>query len=203
MSLQGIVHIAQQTIQRFLKPGDIAVDATVGAGYDTLFLTKTVGPKGHVYGFDIQDEALARATATLTKADLMDGVTLFNTGHETMADHLPPETHGSIKAFSFNLGFLPASASPVTTLADTSLAAIETAMELLHRRGIISIAIYGGHPQGQIEQQRLKAWAANVPFDEFRIASYEFTNKSRNQETLLLMERARPKSVPPAKVSAP
>ncbi|WP_300674290.1 class I SAM-dependent methyltransferase [Desulfoluna sp.] len=194
MSLQGIVHIAQQTMQRFLTPGDIVVDATVGAGYDTSFLAKSVGPKGHVYGFDVQEEALTRATDTLLKADLMDRVTLFNAGHETMADHLPPETHGLIKAVSFNLGYLPASDSPVTTLAETSLAAIETAMKLLHRRGVISIAIYGGHPQGQIEQKRLKAWAAGVSYDEFRIASYEFTNKARNQETLLLMERARPQT---------
>lgn len=193
MSLQGIVHIAQQTMQRFLKPGDIAVDATVGAGYDTRFLAKAVGPEGHVYGFDVQTEALDRARETLSKTGLMDRVTLFNAGHETMAHRLPPETHGAIKAVSFNLGYLPASDSAVTTLADTSLTAIEAAMALLHRRGVISIAIYSGHPQGHIEQQRLKAWAAGVPYDEFRIASYEFTNKARNQETLLLMERAKPK----------
>jgi len=194
MSLQSIVHIAQQTMQRFLDPGDIVVDATVGAGYDTCFLARSVGPTGHVYGFDVQSEALDRARATLSKAELSDRVTLINGGHETMADHLPLETHGAIKAISFNLGYLPGSESPVTTLADTSLAAIETAMTLLHRRGVISIAIYSGHPQGKIEQQRLKAWAASVPYDDFRIASYEFTNKARNQETLLLMERARPKS---------
>ncbi|SCY82767.1 tRNA (mnm(5)s(2)U34)-methyltransferase [Desulfoluna spongiiphila] len=193
MSLQGIVHIAQQTMQRFLNPGDIAIDATVGAGYDASFLARSVGPTGHVYGFDVQKEALDRATGNLSNAGLMDRVTLFNAGHETMADHLPPEIHGTVKAVSFNLGYLPASESPVTTLVDTSLAAIKTAMALLHRRGVISIAIYGGHPQGQVEQHRLKAWAAHVPYDEFRIASYEFTNKARNQETLLLMERAKPK----------
>lgn len=193
MSLQGIVHIAQQTMQRFLSPGDIAVDATVGAGYDTGFLARSVGPKGRVYGFDVQQEALDRATENLTKADLMDRVTLFHAGHETMADLLPADTHGMIKAVSFNLGYLPASDSPVTTQVETSLTAIRTAMDLLHRRGVISIAIYGGHPQGQVEQKELKAWAAAVPYDEFRIASYEFTNKERNQETLLLMERAKPK----------
>ena len=201
MSLQGIVNVAQQTMQRFLNPGDVAVDATVGAGYDALFLAKAVGPKGHVYGFDVQKEALARAEATLRGGDVMDRVTLFHSGHEKMAQHLPAETHGAIKAISFNLGYLPASDSTVTTLADTSLAAIEAAMEILHNRGVISIAIYGGHPQGQIEQQRIKAWAATVPYDAFRIASYEFTNKARNQETLLLMERAKPKhtkTMPPA-----
>ncbi len=194
MSLQGIVHVAQQTIKRFLTPGDMAIDATVGAGYDTLFLAKAVGPQGHVYGFDVQNEALTRAETTLTKGDVRERVTLFNAGHETMADLIPEAAHGTIKAVSFNLGYLPASDSAITTLADTSLAAIEAAMGLLHRRGVISIAIYSGHPQGHIEQERIKAWATTVPYDEFRIASYEFVNKERNQETLLLMERARPKS---------
>lgn len=37
-----------------LRPGDTAVDATMGNGHDTLFLAQAVGPTGHVIGFDIQ-----------------------------------------------------------------------------------------------------------------------------------------------------
>ncbi|MFA8343787.1 MAG: class I SAM-dependent methyltransferase [Rhodothermaceae bacterium] len=191
MSLQGIVHIAQQTFKRFLKPGDIAVDATVGAGYDTLFLARTVGKTGHVYGFDVQEEALTRARANIEKDGVVTPITLFCQGHETMKEALPEEVHGKIKAFSFNLGYLPASESPVTTEAKTSLPAIQAAMEIMHPKGVIAIAIYSGHAQGKIEQDEIKAWAASVPYPDFRIASYEFINKDQNQETLLLMERAR------------
>ena len=42
-----------------LKPGDTAVDFTMGNGNDTLFLSRTVGEGGRVYAFDIQEEALA------------------------------------------------------------------------------------------------------------------------------------------------
>ena len=41
-----------------LKPGDCAVDYTMGNGHDTEFLSKTVGENGRVFAFDIQPSAL-------------------------------------------------------------------------------------------------------------------------------------------------
>lgn len=43
-----------------LKPGDRAVDGTVGNGWDTLKLCELVGPAGKGYGFDIQEEAVLK-----------------------------------------------------------------------------------------------------------------------------------------------
>ena len=197
MALQGIVHMAQNAFQRFVKPGDSVVDATLGAGYDTLSLAKLVGKSGHVYGFDVQEEAIRRSRENIQKADpngksnLEKRITLFQQGHETMAETLPKAVHGQVKAVSFNLGYLPASESKVTTEAKTSLVAIETAMDLLHPKGLIAIAIYSGHPQGQEEQHLIKKWALEQDYYTWRIASYEFMNKTQNQETLLLMERAK------------
>lgn len=189
MALHGVVHTARLAVERHLNPGDIAVDATVGAGFDTLFMARAVGPAGRVYGFDIQDEALERARATLCQGEVMERVTLFKAGHERMPEFLPEEIYGKIKAITFNLGYLPGSDQQVTTTAETSLAAIETAMELVHPRGIVSVAIYSGHPQGENEKRALKEWAAGIPYDRFRIARYEFINKSSNQEVLLLIEK--------------
>ena len=45
-------------ILRHLKEGDIAVDFTMGNGYDTEFLSRTVGERGRVYAFDIQAQAV-------------------------------------------------------------------------------------------------------------------------------------------------
>lgn len=51
-------------ILRHLGTGDTAVDFTMGNGHDTAFLSRTVGERGHVYAFDIQ-EAAVRSTAAL------------------------------------------------------------------------------------------------------------------------------------------
>ena len=53
--------LARDFLRQVLRPGDTAVDATVGKGRDLLFLTECVGEGGRVLGFDIQPEALAAA----------------------------------------------------------------------------------------------------------------------------------------------
>lgn len=40
--------------------GAVAIDATTGDGHDTPHLAQAVGSGGHVYGFDIQAQAIAR-----------------------------------------------------------------------------------------------------------------------------------------------
>ncbi|MDT8367253.1 MAG: hypothetical protein RRA15_12330 [bacterium] len=47
------------------QSGDTAVDLTVGNGKDTLFLWESVGPEGCDVGFDIQTEALEKASVLL------------------------------------------------------------------------------------------------------------------------------------------
>ena len=47
-----------------LRPGDVVVDATVGNGFDTVFLAQQVGENGLVYGFDIQIQAIQEVRET-------------------------------------------------------------------------------------------------------------------------------------------
>ncbi|MDP3333279.1 MAG: methyltransferase domain-containing protein, partial [Methylococcaceae bacterium] len=56
-----LVNVAHELLAERLQPGDIAIDATVGNGYDTLFLAEQVGETGKVFGFDIQHAALQEA----------------------------------------------------------------------------------------------------------------------------------------------
>ena len=54
----SLVSVAHNLIRDKLRPGDIAIDATVGNGHDTVFLVEQVSPSGKVYGFDIQQAAI-------------------------------------------------------------------------------------------------------------------------------------------------
>ena len=64
-----------------LKPGDRAVDGTVGNGWDTLKLCELVGPEGKVYGFDIQEEAVLKTKERLTQAGYAERAELFCCSH--------------------------------------------------------------------------------------------------------------------------
>ena len=40
----SLLNVAHDLIRDILHPGDLAIDATVGNGHDTLFLAEQVGP---------------------------------------------------------------------------------------------------------------------------------------------------------------
>ena len=52
-----LLELQKHFILTHLKAGDIAVDFTMGNGHDTEFLSKTVGEQGHVFAFDVQEQA--------------------------------------------------------------------------------------------------------------------------------------------------
>ena len=61
---------AAELIEGALTPGSRALDATLGNGRDALRLCELVGESGHVIGFDVQPEAVARSRARLEEAGL-------------------------------------------------------------------------------------------------------------------------------------
>lgn len=68
MGFMSVLSFAHKLISERLTLGDRAIDATVGTGADTLFLAKTTGARGEVYGFDIQAAALNLAEERLRLA---------------------------------------------------------------------------------------------------------------------------------------
>ena len=51
------LEMAHDFLSQVITPEDIVVDATMGNGYDTLFLAKLAK---QVYAFDIQEQALEK-----------------------------------------------------------------------------------------------------------------------------------------------
>ena len=60
-----LLSLQKHFILAHLKPGDRAVDFTMGNGYDTVFLSQTVGETGEVFAFDIQPAALRHTAENL------------------------------------------------------------------------------------------------------------------------------------------
>lgn len=79
MGFLSVLSMAHKLVEERVREGDAVVDATVGGGNDTLFLARLVGASGRVYGFDIQEEALARAKRRLTEAEALQSPPLRHT----------------------------------------------------------------------------------------------------------------------------
>ena len=154
--ISGAVQLSHFFLRERLKPGDRAVDATCGNGYDTLLLARLVGEEGRVWAFDIQEDALTATEERLAEAGCRDRVALVHGGHERLAEVITEP----VRAVVFNLGFLPGAPRETVTTPETTLAALEQAAAILLPGGIIAVAVYTGHPGGAEEGSAVEAWAA-------------------------------------------
>lgn len=142
-------------INQHLSSGGVAVDFTMGNGNDTLFLSETVGNCGKVYAFDIQKEALESTKARLVSAGAPENYTLILDSHHRVKEYVKEPINAGI----FNLGYLPGSGKKtVTTMRETTMPAVEAAIELLAPGGALIIAVYPGHEEGELEGEMLREY---------------------------------------------
>ena len=153
-----LLDLHKQFILTHIKEGDVVVDFTMGNGHDTEFLSKTVGESGHVYAFDIQQSAVDSTAKNLKAAGCPDNYTLICDSHHNVKNYVK----GPIKAGMFNLGYLPGSDKTVTTMRETTLPAIEAAIDLMDRDAIILIAVYPGHAEGEAEGKMICEYLSSL-----------------------------------------
>jgi predicted methyltransferase len=141
--------LAHQRWVELLKPGAVAIDATVGNGHDTAALRTLVGPTGCVHGFDTQTVALERTRLLLGDSP---NITLHRASHADLLKHLPAEHVGRVQLVVFNLGYLPSGDQQHTTQPDSTRAALQASATALAHSGWLSVLAYRGHPGGEEER---------------------------------------------------
>ena len=169
MAMVDLVGLHKYFIMEHLSEGDVAVDFTMGNGNDTLFLSKAVGESGKVYAFDIQEDALVSTRAHLEANGAPENYTLICASHHRVKEFVTEP----IKAGMFNLGYLPRSGrKAVTTMRETTMPAVEAAIELLAPDGVLIVAIYPGHEEGALEGEMLREYFSTL--SKYRICPSEF-----------------------------
>jgi hypothetical protein len=154
---------AASWIEVALFDGALAVDATVGNGFDALFLAHRVGPKGRVLGFDVQKAALAGARELLKFVGSIDRVSLIHDSHSHLAEYLP--AGAAIEAAMFSLGYLP----QIVTQADTTVLALRSVLERLAKRGRVTLLVYRGHEGSIPEYQEIREFLEQLPDDQWKV----------------------------------
>lgn len=178
------LNLAKMIAKDIVKKGSRVVDATMGNGNDTLFLSELVGEMGYVYAFDIQDEALKSTEKRLEEAGFSN-YKLICDGHENMETYI----EGQVDFIMFNLGYLPKSSHEITTKAETTVVAVEKALKLLKKGGIIALVIYHGHEEGKREKVELESYLASLSQKEFTVFKSSFINQINNPPILIAIER--------------
>jgi 16S rRNA C1402 N4-methylase RsmH len=189
MKLDRILPYARKLLQLTVQEGDIVIDATVGNGHDTTFLAELVGESGHVFGYDIQEQAIKSTLERLENASLLSRVTLFQQSHEKVKDTIPHTFHGKIKGAVFNLGYLPGGNKEIVTVPQSTISAIEQIHDMMAPEGILVVVIYHGHEGGEIERDTLMEFAKNIPQDTAHVLSYRFINQTNNPPFIVAIEK--------------
>ena len=150
------------------KKYDVAIDATVGNGYDTLFLANYYKK---VIGIDIQELAIKRSTE---KTKDLKNVVLY------LDDFNNIDKYEYANLIVFNLGFLPGSNRKVKTQDYTSNEAILKAYSILD--GILIVACYIQHDGGYEEYLNLIKSLENNKIE------YTLEDDFSNKEKLIIIK---------------
>lgn len=179
-----ITELARKEIAAILHEGDTAVDATAGKGRDALFLARQVGPRGQVYAFDIQQDALDRTAALLEQNNAAERVALICAGHETMAAHIREPA----AAVMFNLGYLPGGDRSIVTRPESVVRGVAAALQLLKPGGLVTLVLYPGHGPGARERIALLDYCRRLDGACYGVIHTQLINRSSSPPELLVVK---------------
>ena len=183
--INKITEVNKIFLDKIVQKGDIVIDATMGNGYDTIYLGNLVGENGKVYAFDVQEEAIKSTKKKVERDNMTDRVELILDGHQNLDKYVKEE----VSCVVFNLGYLPRAKHVVITKPDTTLEAIKKSLKLLKPNGIISIVAYIGHEGGLEEKNYICEYLDNLNQNEFNVLHMQFTNQINNPPQLILIEK--------------
>ena len=162
----------------YINEDSVAIDATVGNGNDTLFLSERCRK---VYGFDIQQEAINVTKQKLVK----ENTELFCASHDRMAELIKEKADIMV----FNLGYLPNGNHDVTTSAETTVEAVSQALNIINKGGLISIVMYWGHEEGKREREAVLSLARALDEKTFHVMYISFPNQANCPPEAILITR--------------
>ncbi|MGM9986821.1 MAG: class I SAM-dependent methyltransferase [Bacillaceae bacterium] len=189
MKLERILPFARTLLERATKEGDIAIDATMGNGHDTLFLANLVGEAGHVYAFDIQSQALENTATRLKENNIENRVTLLQQSHADVKKAVAENHHQKVTSAIFNLGYLPGGDKSIVTKPTSTIEAIEGLLDIMAVEGIIVLVIYHGHEEGAIERDALLAYLEKIDQQKVHVLRYQFINQINNGPFIVALEK--------------
>ncbi|MDO4518893.1 MAG: class I SAM-dependent methyltransferase [Eubacteriales bacterium] len=164
-------------IKKQVQPGDLCIDATMGNGNDTLLLSQLCGNEGTVLAFDIQFDALLHTMKYLGENNAPANYRLLHESHEMLEKHADPQ---SASCIVFNLGYLPGGDHTIATKSESSIKAMESALSILKKGGLMCVSIYSGQNSGFSERDDVLNWLKNLNSKKYLVIKSDYYNRPNN-----------------------
>lgn len=153
----------------YLNQHTIALDLTLGNGYDTLFLSQHTKK---IYSFDIQQQAIDQSLILLNSHGIKN-VKLILDSHENILKYTKKFDVGI-----FNLGYLPGGDKAITTVPKSTFKALD--ILLSNNIKALVVVIYPGHEEGMKESLMFESFNLNFTkkYKITEIKNHHLSNKS-------------------------
>ena len=168
------VRFVQDYLAAHLPHPKLCIDATCGNGGDTAFLCGLTAPEGRVLGFDIQPEAIASTRKHLEQLGVP--ASRYELHCQSHADLLQVVQPGTADAVMFNFGWLPGADHAVFSTAQSSIPALQAALEAVRPGGVVSAILYSGQVIGTDEKQTVLEYLRALPLKSFTVLVCDFAN---------------------------
>lgn len=175
------IELSHDFLSQVLDKNSIAIDATMGNGNDTVFLSHLAKK---VYAFDVQEQALIKTKEKLEQLNIKN-VQLILDGHQTINKYVTEP----IRAAIFNLGYLPSADKSVITQPATTLTAIKKILERLEIGGRLAIMVYYGHEGGDKEKDAVLNFVKELDQQHFTVMLYQPLNQINTPPFLVMIEK--------------
>lgn len=171
--------LAKKYWSEHLSMGDFVIDATLGNGHDSLFLSKLVinNESGCILGIDIQEEAIVSSKNKMQHeldVEIFQRINLKQMSHADI-DKIVYEKKP--KLIVYNLGYLPGQNKNITTLTETTISSLEKALNILADDGAISVTCYPRHEEGSRETQAVYDFLTKLDPKLWSVCKHEYINK--------------------------
>ncbi len=173
--------IIKNHLQNLNKSDLVAVDGTVGNGFDLFFLA-SLKEVEQIIGFDIQQEAITTSRKRIEQCD--KHIEVFLDSHHHIDQYIK-----KIDIGMFNLGYLPKGDKTIVTCAETSLLAIQKTIELLTDGGILTIMTYSGHEEGHKEYQDIDKYLSRFYDRSINVFNLSLKNTHKACPTLYVITK--------------
>jgi tRNA1(Val) A37 N6-methylase TrmN6 len=173
-----------------LEKNSIVIDATLGNGFDTLFLANLdlLNFVLQIYGYDIQNKAIENASQKLKNnlsKDQLENVFLINKSHVDFSD-----VKSKVDLIIYNLGYLPTTDKSITTMTKTTLISIQAALNKLSSNGAISITCYPGHLEGEKEERAILEFLKTLNRENFEIRYHKWQNRDKSPSLIWIKKKS-------------
>ncbi|PQL19118.1 16S rRNA (cytosine(1402)-N(4))-methyltransferase [Veillonella denticariosi JCM 15641] len=189
ININNAVQFQHLIWDRVMTNAKVVVDATCGNGHDLLYLAERAQKGCHLYGIDIQMQAINTSKELLRSNGIAQDVSLtfIHRSHDKALSEDIKDN--DIDLMIFNLGYLPGSNHQIITEPHHTINAIQEGLGKLDNSGVITVVAYPGTEEGLAEKEYLQSYLKNLNQKLYNVCHWQPMNQVNQPPELFILQK--------------